>query len=135
LYLEQKINGRLTGRVNVRTFATLARPVKGVAIQPIATHIVPKNFLAAVWLQFAEAVNWNKQYRVCRECGSCFELSPAKHTDRQYCSDLCKVNAYRVRKAIQQHYLAGTKPHEIAKFFDCEVEKVNAVIASMQKET
>lgn len=59
----------------------------------------PKDLLGAIWLQFAQAVSGNRKYRSCAECGTVFELSPqSARRNRIYCSDSCKMTAYRKRK-------------------------------------
>jgi hypothetical protein len=63
-------------------------------------HIVPDTLLAAMWLQCARVLTLNPTFRACERCGTWFELSAdkkRKHT--KYCSDRCKVSAYRNRKA------------------------------------
>ena len=58
---------------------------------------VPKKLLGAMWLQFADAVSYNLEYRQCGWCGKSFEVSRSTRSDRQYCSNSCRVSASRKR--------------------------------------
>lgn len=60
----------------------------------------PLHLLGAMWLQFALAVDSHKQFRPCANCGTWFEISAdGSRASRQYCSDACRMRAYRARKA------------------------------------
>jgi hypothetical protein len=73
-------------------------------------HIVPHNLLGALWLQFAEAVNGDKKYRRCEECGKWFELSPdLNRTNRKYCSGACRSKTYRRKKEEEEGDGADTR--------------------------
>jgi hypothetical protein len=64
-------------------------------------HIRPNSLLGALWLQFVQAVNGNKKYRRCQECGAWFVLDPATaRKSRLFCSDLCRNRAFRRKKAL-----------------------------------
>lgn len=58
---------------------------------------VPNNLLGAMWLQFADAVSYNLEYRECGWCGKPFEVTRSTRSDRQYCSNSCRVSASRKR--------------------------------------
>lgn len=61
---------------------------------------VPGTLREAIWLQFAEAICGDKTYRECQVCGKPFELSPdVARTNKLFCGDSCKMQAYRQRKA------------------------------------
>jgi len=63
-------------------------------------RFAPRSLIEALWLQFAEAVCHDKDYRPCEVCGKPFEISPAvARTNRRLCSAGCKAKAYRLRKA------------------------------------
>jgi transposase-like protein len=60
----------------------------------------PTDLLTTLWLQFAMAVVENKEFRKCESCSRSFELSPEiNRMSRYYCSNACRVKAYRGRKA------------------------------------
>jgi hypothetical protein len=65
-------------------------------------QIVPDSLLTGMWLQFARAIEGNKEFRACRECGRWFELShrqaDGRTKRREFCSDPCKSKDYRKRK-------------------------------------
>jgi hypothetical protein len=73
-------------------------------LQKRVIQIIPDSLLSAMWLQFAQAVEGNKDYRSCKECGRWFELSSrqADHRTkrREFCSDPCKSRDYRKRKEL-----------------------------------
>jgi hypothetical protein len=85
--------------------------------QRLNLQFVPATLLAALWLQFAQAIDSDKTYRRCKACPRWFEVSAGiSRTDRVFCSDACKSRDYRVKKqeAIR---LANKKwtPQRIAK--------------------
>ncbi len=64
----------------------------------------PDSLLTAIWLQFGIAVQENKHFKQCVQCGSWFAVHPGQaRSDRQYCSDSCRYKAYRARKARLEH--------------------------------
>jgi transposase-like protein len=89
-----------------------------------------------VWLHLSQAIEEEKRYEKCRECAAWFELSRGKaHKDRQYCSEMCKVNAYRKRKTeALRYHLDGKKPGEIARIVGSDIETVKGWIATIKKE-
>ena len=63
---------------------------------------VPDSLIAALWLQFAEAVKGNKTYDRCEVCGKWFERNTKTgRANRRYCSDTCRRKAYWQRRARQ----------------------------------
>lgn len=55
----------------------------------------------AMWLQFALAVENNKQYEKCANCGDYFEIgSSAGRKGKTFCSSACRTATYRIRKKI-----------------------------------
>lgn len=58
--------------------------------------------LESLWLQFARAVEGDKDYDRCPRCGNYFEIGPsAGRKGKVYCSDACRMAAHRKRKAEQ----------------------------------
>ena len=80
-------------------------------------RFVPRCLIDAIWLQFAEAVCGNKNYRQCLVCGKPFELSPdTARTSRLFCSDSCKMHSYRQRKTKTANlWDQGVSVQEIAE--------------------
>jgi hypothetical protein len=77
---------------------------------------VPTDLLAAIWLQFAQAVDGNKGYQSCLQCGRWFELSPKMaRADKQFCTGACRSRAARERQLqAGQLFEAGQTIAEIA---------------------
>lgn len=66
-------------------------------------RIEPKDLLAAMWLELALAVEGNSNYRPCDVCPTWFEVAPGSgREDKTYCSDACRMRAYRKRKAASR---------------------------------
>jgi hypothetical protein len=59
----------------------------------------PVNLLAAMWLQFAAATEGATTFSPCQECSVWIDTVPGSNRpDKKYCSDACKMRAYRKRK-------------------------------------
>jgi hypothetical protein len=91
-----------------------------------AIGFMPETLLGAMWLQFAHAVAYKKEFRDCEFCGAPFEVSlEAARTSRMYCSTRCKIQAYRKRRAEAKALrAAGIPPAEIAKRLNSDLETV-----------
>ncbi len=58
--------------------------------------LVPNSLIGAIWLQFAKAVDGNRNYRACEQCGTWFEVSPqTARSHKKYCSSACRVKQFR----------------------------------------
>jgi hypothetical protein len=99
-----------------------------------ALRVVPRCLLTAMWLQLAEAVAGDKEYRACKECGKWFELN-GKQGDRrtlrrEFCSDRCKFKEYRRRKERARQLRAEGKPvKQIAQELGTDVDTVKEWVA------
>lgn len=61
--------------------------------------IRPPNLTEAMWIQFILAVDGNFNIQPCSECPKWIPIASAGHrSDRRYCSDACRMRAYRKRK-------------------------------------
>jgi hypothetical protein len=81
----------------------------------------------ALWLQLADAVVNQRDYARCRVCAKWFELSPeASRSHRRFCSDACRVSAYRGRQSLaRQMYFQEQKTfEEIAEALQSRVATV-----------
>jgi len=58
------------------------------------------SLIGAMWLQFALAVDGNRKYRACPECGEWWDATETR-SDRQTCSDRCRKRRHRA-EAIPQ---------------------------------
>ncbi len=62
--------------------------------------VVPTSLVSALWTQFALAVDAEKDFRRCSACGKWFDASrDVARKTRIYCSNACRVRAYRARKS------------------------------------
>ena len=66
--------------------------------QRFETVMAPRDLLGVIWLQLADAIEHRHQYRQCDECGKWFRAVSQGGSRRNYCSDACRVRAYRKRK-------------------------------------
>jgi hypothetical protein len=90
-------------------------------------YFVPDNLVGAIWIQFAQAITENRDYRRCRQCDSWFEIDHYKaRTNRYFCSNACRSKAYRLRQQQAVKLAeAGMDVEEIAKKLGSDVETVN----------
>lgn len=95
LYLQKQVNDRLAEQVAARLLWTSDRT-------QLRLHVVPGCLLAALWLQFARAIEGNRRYIGCGECGRWMELSPdVRRSDARFCSGACRTRAHRrLRRAV-----------------------------------
>ncbi len=126
IYIERTINIRIKSGIVPGMFATVAERTLGKAKPAkLSLERIPCDFLATVWLQLAEAIDRDRQYAHCKECGLWFEKSCAKtHADRKFCSDSCKVDGYRKRKKACQYVAEGKPLREIAKLMNTDMETI-----------
>lgn len=122
-FLNRVLSHRL---VKFRTMLFLERIGKthDLALRPI-------DLLSTMWLQFALAVVENKEYRKCESCSRSFELSPeVNRISRYYCSNACRVKAYRGRKAQARRFAKGGKTiSQIAETLDSDVPTIKKWLA------
>jgi len=54
----------------------------------------PPTLLAAIWLQFGQALTSNATHRSCANCGTWFKagVGATRRADAKYCSDRCRIN-------------------------------------------
>lgn len=100
-------------------------------------HFMPESLIGALWLQFAQAIDGNKTYRRCDECRAWFELSPeVARTTKRFCSNACRVKAYRERKAAaRQLHSEGVDIEEIANRLDSDPETVAGWVPDTEGNT
>ncbi len=79
-------------------------------------YFTPVNLIGAIWLQFAQSVTQEKDYRRCRQCESWFEIDHyTARTNRYFCSNACRSKAYRDRQTRARNlYSQGMSLAEIA---------------------
>jgi hypothetical protein len=97
LYLQIEINAELEKHPAP---AKLLRTENG----KISLYCVPDSLVAALWLQFALAIDGNKHYKLCEGCNRWFEVGTgtsagAKRRDARACSSTCRQRLQRREKA------------------------------------
>lgn len=80
----------------------------------------------AIWVQVAKAIDSGRQFGRCERCEKFFEVSGgASRTDRAYCSNACRLAAYRNRKRAALALRGnGATYREIAKELGSTIETV-----------
>jgi len=94
-YVRRAINRRIAGAVTPALFADEGRGASEIGL-------VPAHLLVGLWLQFAAAVDADARFRRCDapDCDQWFELKPpATRKSRLFCSEACRVRAFRARQA------------------------------------
>jgi hypothetical protein len=81
----------------------------------------------AICLQFAAAVEGNKDYQECQGCGRWFELAPGvNRAGRLTCSDSCRQKVFRERRALARRLVdEGVPIREIARRLGSSVDTVS----------
>ena len=102
-------------------------------------YVAPTSLLAAMWVQFTEAVSEQKTYERCRQCGTPFEVSTAQtgaRTNRRFCSDEHK-NQFHYEKRTRARRLRdqGATLKEIADEYETTVAAVKKWLATGRKPT
>src|SRR5262249_36838218 len=93
----------------------------------------PPDLLDALWLHLAHSLTGRPEYRQCEVCRRWFQVDRGR-SDRQTCSDSCRVKAYhqRKRRALAQH-AAGWRVARIGKEGGSDSDTVRKWI-SQQRE-
>jgi hypothetical protein len=73
--------------------------------------IVPSSLIAAIWLQFARAVDGDRQYRSCKNCNKWFQIGRGgRRADAECCSDSCRAAfAWKKQARGKQKRKGGTR--------------------------
>lgn len=91
-YLKNKVNAKL------REYPATARLMYENARGALGLFIVPSSLIAAIWWQFARAIDGNHQYRSCKNCGKWFEVGgSSRRSHTESCSASCRA-AFAYRK-------------------------------------
>lgn len=80
-------------------------------------HIVPSSLSACLWLQFAQAVEGNKEYRQCVSCLRWMQVggSKASRKDKRHCSPTCRARANRKKEeAVMKSPVDGGQLKKVA---------------------
>ena len=103
-WVQKQINDGVSGKDRGASESfTAARVLLNHETETMTLHVVPSTLLAALWLQCARVLTVNPTFKSCQHCKTWFELSPdARRRHTIYCTDRCKVAAYRAKVAKQQ---------------------------------
>lgn len=94
-YLQRLIDERMQHYVSSRLLFTSEDR------EALNLYFVPQNLLGCLWLQFARAVDGNKQFRRCAMCEKFIEHSldrTGSRSDKKTCSDKCRQKLSRSKK-------------------------------------
>ena len=129
LQVQYRVNEQLRGLTSPRILWDIDGTRLGLGIQPTS-------LLGAMWLQLARAIDGQKDYRQCKECQTWFELSPeVARTNRQYCSNACRIRAYRGRQEKAQEMNRQHKPiSEIAKILGTDARTAKVWISRAKQK-
>ena len=128
-YIQEVANKHMAERIAPRLLWNKGRT-------RVSLHMVPDSLIGAIWLQFARAVEGEKNYRNCALCQRWYEVSPqAARKNRIFCSNACRVQSYRDRKAraIKFHH-EGREVSAIAAELNTEPETVQGWIDSVSSQ-
>jgi len=97
--------------------------------------IRPKSLLAAMWIQFADAISEQKAYRQCEACGRYMEMSPDENrADRKTCSNACRNRAQRRRQKLARELRASGKSlREIEAATGSDKDTIKKWLAAQEK--
>jgi hypothetical protein len=123
-YLQKTVNENLKNRVSPQLLWSVSRKRP----HSLALVFVPENLLGLMWLQLAQAVNGNKQYRQCLACKTWMLLSretEGHRSSRFTCSNACRMKVYYGRK-IEARSLRrqGLSVKQIAKRLTADQQAV-----------
>lgn len=94
------------------------------------------NLLQALWLQAAQYIESGKRFRKCSICEKWFVVaSKASLTRCEYCSDACKVKAFRHRQDdARQRFARGETIEDIAKVYGSDPKVVTGWITGRKPD-
>jgi len=70
----------------------------------------PKDLISALWLQFANVVSRNLEFKQCAACSTFFEVKSKKRKDqKKYCSTRCRVRVGAVDRRNREKLKAEEK--------------------------
>jgi hypothetical protein len=91
--LQYMVNEKLDGNVSARLLWNSSR-------NRLSLYQVPRDLISALWLQFARAIEGDRQYQQCEECRNWFEISSPDggRKDKRFCSTACRARSWRKTK-------------------------------------
>jgi hypothetical protein len=130
-YLQQQIGARLKEIAGDATAAMLWDE----SVNRPAFRVVARTLVAAVWLQFADAVGNGRNFNRCPGCGKWTEVGPAEaRAHRKHCSDACRMRSYRERQdRARQLHTAGKNFEQIAEELGADVVAVRRWVTGFRQ--
>ena len=124
--LHARVKGRLTRRLTPRLTLDNKTGQSDLVF-------APERLRDVIWLQFAEAMCYNRRYRSCDVCGKWYEVAPdVARTSRMYCSTACKLKAYRRRQnTARQLRRDGKSLRDIARHVSADMETVKGWVKNV----
>ena len=92
-FIQQNVNKRLSARLNPTVLFQNN-------YSSLTLRFLPRDLLGALWLQLTQVMTEVKDVKRCDVCQRPIikNYSQGTRRDKKYCSDACKVKAYRDRK-------------------------------------
>jgi hypothetical protein len=121
MFVQRTVNAFLRGHVS-------GELVYDLDVGRHATELVPDALVSALWLQFAQAIAEDRQFRACKQCGKWFQVyrDEDRRTGRkEFCQDACKSRDYRLRRERARRLKGeGKRVPEIARDLGTDVVTV-----------
>jgi hypothetical protein len=108
---------------------SIERPrLQWVGHEQLAWQHEPSSLIGLLWLQFADAIATNRNFKQCAQCQRWFEIAQnLARTDKVYCSPTCRVRAYRTRQAqVRELYSLGSTVDDLAGRFGSDPKTIKA---------
>lgn len=97
---------------------------------PMRMRFVPRSLISAIWIQFAKAIEGNRAFAQCAQCGRWFEVAAEARADAKFCKNACRFKAYRRRQSRARELAAdGKSVREIAAELESDVKTVKGWIS------
>ena len=133
-FLRQELMSRLTGSLSIGLDWNAVDWAAANSKSKLVRSFRPNSLIALMWLQFADALTGVTEFRPCKRkgCGKLIRISPefGSHTNKQTCSDSCKVRVYQERvRGVIASFDQGKAPEEIATGLKTELSTVRGWIA------
>lgn len=112
-WVQSRINERLSG-VDRETGDAVVAHLGFDRFGKLRLQQQTRSLLGILWLQCARAAEGDQTFRQCRSCRNWMLISPDVGKRRQaiYCSNLCKVRAFRKRHANRRQLGKGKRGTE-----------------------
>lgn len=113
-YLQGEVNKKLTHH------GVSARLLWDQNYTRLSLYLVPQSLIGCLWLQFARAIDGNRDYRRCPICRKWFEITfHVSRKDRAFCTPTCKARAHKQKiTEARQLKKEGMDARAIAKKLD-----------------